>query len=160
MRGTCCLRIGTAGLTALLLAASPAAADYPGSTQPGAQQVPPGNLVILRAVPPRNAIIPGAGQAVTAPTAPPSVAFAGLQGIASPLSDAQAASVTGSVPLGQAGGQASAAIDGALRSQSLFGGASADRSGPAGAGATISGAVQSGMGAIRGALGALGGAGH
>lgn len=160
MRGIHSLAVRSAGLVGLLLAASPAAADYPGSTQPGAQQVAPGNLIILRVVPARNAIIPGAGQAIVAPTAPTSIAFGTLQGAATPLSDAQAASVMASVRPGQAGEQAAAAIDGALQSQALFGGAAGEHAGPAGGASQIGGAIQTGIGALRGTLGLLGGGGH
>lgn len=149
-----------AALLAVVATAAPAAAELPGSSQPGATPVAPGNLIILRVVPPRNAIIPGAGRAVTAPTAPPSIVFVNLHGVGSPLTDAEAASVTGSIPAGQAGKDVASAIDGVLRSQSMLGGSSAERSGASGAGGEISSAIQSGMGALKGVFGALPGPGH
>lgn len=152
------LRVAT--VLAAILSAAPAPAELPGSTQPGATPVPPGNLIILRVVPPRNAIIPGAGRAVTAPTAPPSIVFVNLNGVGAPLSDAQAASVTGSIPAGQGGKDVASAIDGVFRSQSMLGGASADRSSASRAGGEIGAAVQSGMGALKGVFGALPGPGH
>jgi hypothetical protein len=147
------------GLSYLCLSVA-AAAGYPGSTQPGAQQVAPGNIILLRVVPPRNAIVPGTGSAVTAPTAPPSMAFDAIRSVGSVLSDAQAASVTGT-PAGIGGGSVPASLAQALNSQSATGGAAADRSGAARGGAAIGGAVETGLGALRGALNGLGGgAGH
>lgn len=159
MRGLSLFGLRVAGAATLLVAATPAIAELPGSLQPGATPVLPGNLIILRHVPPRNAIISGAGSAVTAPTAPPSIVFANIHGVGAPLSDAQAASVTGSIPAGQAGLDVASAIDGVFRSQSITGGA-ADRSGASGAGGAIGGAVQGGIGALHDALANLGGAGH
>jgi hypothetical protein len=151
------LLIGSA--LALALWASPAAAGYPGSTQPGATPVPPGNLIILRAVPPRNAIIPGAGDAVYAPTAPPSTVFGTITGVGSPLTDAQAASVTGSVQPGQGGQYIAQAVDGVLGVQTATGTVPNGDSGARGGG-QIGGALQTGLGAISDALSHLGGQGH
>ncbi len=156
MRGIQSFELRVAGALALVFGATPALADYPGSTQPGAQQVLPGNLVLLRAVPPRNAIIAGAGRAVTAPTAPPSAAFGGMQGVGFPLSDTEAASVIGSIPAGQGGQIVAETLSGALRSQSMVGGAGADRSGASRGGVDIGGAVGAGVGALHDALGGLG----
>ena len=152
------IAIGAALL--LALSASPATAGLPGSTQPGAQLVLPGNLIIIRAVPPRNAIIPGAGDAITAPTAPPSIVFATIQGVGAPLSDSQAASVTGSIAPGQVGTDVASAVDGVLGRQTIEGGPSPQRSGGAGLGADVGGAIRSGVGTLAGILGNLGGAGH
>lgn len=153
---------GLAGAAALLLALSPvpAAAELPGSTQPGAQPVPPGNLILLRNVPSRNAIIAGAGAATTAPTAAPSIVFAAVQGVGAPLSDSQAASVTGSVSPGLSGEAVAATIDGVFGSGAMTGAASPAREAGPGMGAEIGGTVRSGVGAIAGILGNLGGLGH
>ena len=115
-----------AGVLALGVA-TPAFAGYPGSTQPGAQQVPLGNLIILREVPARNAIIPGAGDALAVQTAPPSSVFATIEGVGGPLTDAQEATVTGSV--GSREGQIVAgALGTVLGSQAMIGGLAPERS--------------------------------
>lgn len=160
MRANRSFELRVAGALTLALTPVPAAADYPGSTQPGASPVPAGNLLLIRAVPPRNAIIPGAGPAITAPTAPPSTVFANIQGVGSALTDSEAASVTGSAPMGQGGKDVAAAIDGVLQSRSMLGGAAADRSSASGAGGVVSDAVESSMGAVRAAVGSLGGLVH
>lgn len=147
------------GAAALALSSVPAVAGLPGSTQPGAQPVAPGNMILMRVVPPRNAIISGAGRAITAPTAPPSVAFATIQGVGIPLSDAEAASVIGSFSPGQAGAVVATTIDGVFGSQSITGSPS-NQAASGGAGGTISSAVQSGMGNLRSVLGGLGAPGH
>lgn len=144
----------------LALSSVPAVAGLPGSTQPGAQPVVPGNLILMRAVPPRNAIISGAGGAITAPTAPPSVVFATIQGVGQPLSDSEAALVAGSVDPGQGGRDVAATIDGVLGSQSISGAAAPERAGGAGLGTDIGGSVRSAVGTIGGILGSLGGQGH
>jgi hypothetical protein len=116
-------------------------------------------MILMRVVPPRNAIISGAGRAITAPTAPPSVAFATIQGVGIPLSDAEAASVIGSFSPGQAGAVVATTIDGVFGSQSITGSPS-NQAASGGAGGTISSAVQSGMGNLRSVLGGLGAPGH
>jgi hypothetical protein len=156
--GTRGIGIGATLLAAL--AASPAVAELPGSTQPGAQQVLPGNLIILRNVPSRNAIIPGAGAALTAPTAPPSIAFAFLQGVGAPLSDSQAASITGSVSPGQSGRDVAAAVGGVLDSQPTGGGIIPQTSAGGELVADVGRTMQSAVGSISGILGNLGGPGH
>lgn len=143
----------------LAAAASPAAAGYPGSTQPGATPVLPGNLLILRQVPPRNAIVPGAGDAVSAPVAPPSAIFSNVTGVGSPLSDLEAASITGNLSTVQAGAHARSAIDAVLQPNSLIGGSSSERGTGSGSGAMIGDAVQSGLGSLRDALSNIGGDG-
>jgi hypothetical protein len=151
------------GIGATLLATmtpSPAAAELPGSTQPGAQQVLPGNLIILRNVPARNAIIPGAGTALTAPTAPSSTVFAFLQGVGAPLSDSQAASITGSVSPGQGGRDVATAVGGVLESRPVGGGIIPQTAGGGGLIGGVGGTVQSAVGSISGILGTLGGSGH
>jgi hypothetical protein len=152
------LLIGSAA--ALAVTATPAAADYPGSTQPGATPVPPGNLILIRGVPPRNAIIAGAGDALGVPTAPPSSVFATIQGVGSPLTDAQAASVTGSLRPGQVGQYVAGAIDGVLRAQSATGGVPTGDSGASRSGGAVGGALQTGLGALSDALSHIGGQGH
>jgi hypothetical protein len=142
----------------LWLGAAPASASLPGSTQPGAEVVPPGNLIIIRNVPARNAIIPGAGDAVTVPTALPSIVFATVQGVGAPLSDSQAASIAGSSP-GQVGRDVATAIDGVLGGQSMAG-VSPQAGTGRGIGADIGGTVQSTVGTLSAILGNLGGLGH
>jgi hypothetical protein len=156
--GTSVLGIG--GALLLTLVATPAAAGLPGSTQPGAQQVAPGNLIIIRNVPPRNAIIPGAGAAVTVPTAPPSIVFAVIQGVGAPLTDSQAASVTGSVSPGQGGGVVATAIGGVLGAQSMVGSPASQQGAGSAIGGQIGATVQSSVGMMSGLLGNLGGPGH
>ena len=151
------IAIGAALL--LALSAAPASAGLPGSTQPGAQPVPPGNLVIVRVVPPRNAIIPGAGAAITAPTAPPSVVFATAEGVGQPLSDSQAASVIGSIAPGQSGSNVAAAIDGVFGSRAMAAVVPEHAAG-VGIAASIGGTVQPSVGTITGILGNLQGPGH
>jgi hypothetical protein len=160
VRATCSAELLIAGALTLGLAASPAAAGYPGSTQPGAQQVPPGNLLIIRAVPARNAIISGAGRAISVPTAPPSSVFQSLEGVGMPLSNGEAASITGSLAVGQSGKVAAAALDGLLGSQAMEGGRAADQTGASRMGGAISDGIQTGIGALHDALGGLQGAGH
>lgn len=141
-----------------LVIPSPAIAGYPGSTQPGAQQVPPGNLVVIRDVPARNAIISGAGDALAVPTAPPSTVFATIEGVGAPLSDAEEATVTGSI--GSLEGRIVAgAVGGVLGSQSIVSTVGPDHWAVSGGGTAVGGALQTGLGAMRSALGSIGGGG-
>lgn len=160
MRGTCSAEMFIAATLALALAASPAVAGYPGSTQPGAQKVLPGNLILIRAVPPRNAIISGAGRAVTAPTAPPSSVFESLEGVGAPISDGQAASIAGTSGAGQSGKLVAGAIGGLLGSQAMDGGQPLDRTAASEMAGGMAGALHTGIGALQGALGSLQGMGH
>lgn len=144
---------------ALAGAATGAAAELPGSLQPGATPVPPGELLILRLVPPRNALNPGVGGTVTAPTTPPSGVFAGVAGITRILSDNEAASITSQLPSSGSGQFARSAIDETLRQQPGLGGSATERATGSGAGGVISGAIQTGLGALKTGLGALPGGG-
>jgi hypothetical protein len=135
---------------------SAALAQYPGSSQPGAQQVAPGNLLILRHVPPRNAIIPGAGAAVTAPTAPPAGIFSDVSGVIGALSDSDAASVSGLPSAGQGGFHVAVGLEQVSGSQSVIAGSGTERGGGSNFGGTISGAVNGGMESLRGALNSAG----
>ncbi|MCL6729964.1 hypothetical protein [Sphingomonas hankyongi] len=119
----------------------------------------PGNLLILRMVPPRNAIIPGAGAAVTAPTAPPQSVFSSTAGITRVLSDGEAASITGQLPAHEAGQMVRSAIDETMRPQPGLGGSATERATGGSLGGAISGAVGTGLGALRGAMSALPGSG-
>ena len=134
-------------------------AELPGALQPGAEQVPPGNLLILRMVPPRNAIIPGAGAAVTAPTAPPSGIFSGVTGIARVLSDNEAASITSNLPSAENGHFVRSAVDETFRQQPALGGSATERAAGSGLGGAISGAIETGLGALKSGLSALPGGG-
>jgi hypothetical protein len=160
VRGTCSVELLIAATVIVGLAATPATASYPGSTQPGAQPVPLGNLLIIRVVPPRNAIIPGAGRAISVPTAPPSSVFQSLEGVGAPLSDGQAALVTGSLGVSQSGKIVAANLDGLLGAQGVEGGRALDPTGASRMGGALGGAIQTGVGALQGALGSLQGAGY
>ena len=136
----------------------PALAGPTGSSQPGATPVPLGSFIVLRDVPARNAIISGAGQALAVQMAPPASAFDAVTGVGALLSDAQAASVTGSISPGAGGNAMAATMDHLFGAQSMSGAASVDRAAGAGGGGAIGGALQSGLAPLNNLFGALGGA--
>jgi protein-disulfide isomerase len=144
-----------AGTLTLALISAPAAAEYPGSTQPGADQAPPGTITILRVVPPRNALISGAGPGEYVSTAPPSIVFEAFQGVGTPLSDAEAASVTGALSPVQGGNVVAKAIGGVLGSERMSGAATPERA-EGGAASRVSGPIQAGVGSLSSILGSLG----
>lgn len=141
----------------IALVAAPAKADLPGATQPGAQPVPPGSLLILREVPPRNAMLPGVGAAVTAPVTPPASVFSSTNGVFAILGDNDAASISGQIHPGQSGGFAGSAVDILLDSGSLLRVGNTERATGGGIGGAVSDAVQTGVDALHIALDALGG---
>ena len=150
-------RLSSVGVIAMAIAA-PAAAKLPGSTQPGAPPIPPGNILLLRDVPARNAIVPGAGVALSVSPAPPDSVFGTIQGVITRLTDAEAAAVAG--PIGKTAGQSTAgAVDGVFDSQSMIGGLAPSQSGASAAGSEVRGALQTGLGALSNALGNLHGGG-
>lgn len=147
-------------VVAIATAQAPASAGLPGSTQPGAQPVPLGNLLILRMVPPRNAIIPGAGAELSVRTAPPASAFASIGLALKPISDALAASITSTPAVGSGGGSVSGAIDQVTRSNQMMGDNPTERATGSGAGNQVNTSVQLGLGALRDSLGNLHGPGQ
>lgn len=131
--------------------ATPAIAKLPGSTQPGAIPIPLGNILILRDVPARNAIEPGAGFALSVSPAPPPSIFGTIQSVVTRLTDVEEAAVTGSV--GKTVGQTTAgAVDRALSSGSMVGGMPLSHSGASAGGSQVNGAIQNGLGALSNAL--------
>ena len=145
---------------AIALAAIPVpAVAGPGSTQPGATPVPPGSLIILRDVPPRNAIVSGAGDALAVSLAPPASVFDSLTGIGTPISDAQAASMTGSAS--SAGGNiVVTTLDSIFGTPSASGAASPEHAAGSSLGGQISGAIQTAVAPLTGLAGNIPGAGH
>ena len=138
-----------AGVVAIAIA-TPAAAKLPGSTQPGAVPIPLGNILLLRDVPARNAIEPGAGFALSVSPAPPASIFGTIQGVVA-LTDAESAAVTGSI--GKTVGQTTAgAVGGIFDSNSMVGGMAPSHSGAPAGGSEVRGAMQTGLGALSNAL--------
>lgn len=148
-----------AAVVAIAAAHGPALAGLPGSTQPGAQQIPPGSLLILRQVPPRNAIISGAGEALAVPMAPPASVFA-INIALKPISDGLAASITSTPALGSGGASVSGALDQVTRSNQMIGDNPTERATGSGAGNQVNASVQLGLGALRDSLANLRGAGQ
>ena len=152
--------VGRVVAAAIALAAIPvpAVAD-PGSTQPGATPVPPGSLILIRDVPARNAIISGAGAALAVPMAPPAYVFDSLTGIGAPISDAEAASMTGSASA--AGGNIIVStLDSIFGTPSASGAASPEHAAGSSMGGQISGAIQTGLAPLTGLAANIPGTGH
>ena len=152
--------VGLSIAAAVALAAVPVpAVAGPGSTQPGATPVPPGSLIVLRDVPARNAIVSGAGDALAIPMAPPAYIFDSLTGIGAPISDAQAASMTGSASV--AGGNIIVStLDSIFGAPSASGGAAPEHAAGSSIGGQISGAVQTALSPLTGLAANIPGAGH
>ena len=131
----------------------------PGSTQPGATPVPPGSFIILRDVPARNAIVPGAGAADAVSLAPPASVFDSLNGIGGTITDAQAASMTGSAAPG-GGNIVVSTLDSIFGTPSAGGAASPEHGAGSSLGGQISGAIQSAVAPLSGIGGMIPGGGH
>lgn len=137
------------------LAATPAAAQQRGD-------VPSGHMLILRDVAPRNAVVPGTGEALTVRVAPDPRIFGIVPDTLRILDDESASGVTG----GRPGGVSISGLVGlGLGSEvgAMSGGAASSEAGRGGGGIgqTIGGTIGIGMGALRGALGSIrGGSGQ
>lgn len=144
----CLVRVlkGCASAAAFAVIATPAAAAEP--------EDPPG-IVVLREVGPRNALGQTNGPALTVATAPDSGVFGAMTGHLHTLSDMEAAAI-------RTGGTSGAGVPGVINPifQQAFGpgggGAAVHQSGGRGSiGSTVNGAVETGVGAMRGALSGL-----
>jgi hypothetical protein len=83
-----------------------------------------------------------------------------LQGVGTPLSDAEAASVTGALSSAKGGNIISKTIGGVLGSESMNGAVAPGQAGAGHAAGGMSGAIQGSVGTLSSILGNLGGPGH